>query len=95
MLNLGITTETLSVGGDEKNKRIDFVIYSGTEKEFNFEKIQEAVIGFLVSIYDVTTIQSSFVKIQKTGGYMNLSWNGLNLKALAKPYAERATLVLK
>ena len=85
----------LTTGGDEKNKWIDFVIYSGAEKEFNFEKIKEAIVGFLVSVNDSKPNQSSPVKIQESGSYMNLSWNGLNVKALIKPYAEKATLVLK
>ena len=85
----------LSVGGDEKNKWIDFVIYSGTEKEFNFEKIQEAIIGFLVSINDATSNRSTSVKIQKSMDYINLSFNALNVKALTKPYSEKVSLVLK
>jgi hypothetical protein len=85
----------LTTGGDEKNKWIDFIIYSGTEKEFYFEKIQETIIGFLVSLNDKVANQSSLVKIQESEDYMNLSWNGLNVKALKKPYSEKVSLVLK
>ena len=94
-VKFGDTNGKLSVGGDEKNKWIDFVIYSGTEKEFNFEKIKDAIIGFLVSINTVQTNSTPHVKIQESRDYMNLSWNGLNINVLKKPYPERATLVLK
>ncbi len=95
VVKFGDFNGNLSVGGDEKNKWIDFVIYSGTEKEYNFEKINEAVIGFLVTINDILTNQSTPVKIQKSMDYINLSWNGLNVKALTKPYSEKVSLVLK
>lgn len=83
-----------SIGGNEKNKWIDFVIYSGTEKEFNFGKIQEAVLGFLFSL-KAGTIPESPVEVAKSGENLNLKWNGLSVSALTKPYEERATLVLK
>ncbi|MBL7965578.1 MAG: hypothetical protein JNK09_01170 [Prolixibacteraceae bacterium] len=83
-----------SIGGNEKNKWIDFVIYSGTEKEFNFGKIQEAVLGFLFSL-KAGTIPEAPVEVAKSGENLNLKWNNLSVSALTKPYEERATLVLK
>ena len=86
---------TIATGGDDKNKWIDFVIYTGTEKVFNFEKIQEAIIGFLVTIDNDTIPLERNVVVSQTGEQMELTWEGLKVKALTKPYAEKATLVLK
>jgi hypothetical protein len=83
-----------STGGDDKNKWIDLVIYSGSEKEFNFGEIQEAVLGFLFSLKD-GTIPEAPVEVSKSGEFLNLKWNNLSVSALTKPYEERATLVLK
>lgn len=83
-----------STGGDDKKKWIDFVIYSGSEKEFNFGKIQEAVLGFLFSL-KTGTIPETPVEVSKLGETLNLKWNDLSVNALTKPYEERATLVLK
>ncbi len=83
-----------STGGDDKNKWIDFVIYSGNEKEFNFGEIQEAVVGFLFSL-KAGTVPEAPVEVSKSDENLNLKWNGLSVNALIKPYEERATLVLK
>lgn len=85
---------SLATGGDDKNKWIDCVIYSGVEKEFNFEKIQEAVVGFLFSL-KAGNISETSVEVSKSGKFLNLKWNGLSVKAATKPYSEKATLVLK
>ncbi len=83
-----------STGGDDKNKWIDFVVYSGSEKEFNFGKIEEAVLGFLLSL-KAGNIPEAPVEVSKPGEFLNLKWNDLSVNALIKPYEERATLVLK
>lgn len=83
-----------STGGDDKNKWIDLVIYSGSEKEFNFGEIQEAVLGFLFSL-KAGTIPEAPVEVSKSGENLNLKWNGLLVNPLIKPYEERETLVLK
>ena len=82
------------IGGDEKSKWIDFVIYSGNEREFNFSEIQEAVLGFLFSL-KVGSISESPIEVSKSGENLILKWNGLSVNTLTKPYTERATLVLK
>lgn len=83
-----------STGGDDKNKWVDFVIYSGNEKEFNFGKIQEAVFGILFSM-QTGTIAEAPVEVSKSDENLHLKWKDLSVKALSKPYSERATLVLK
>ena len=85
----------LSIGGDENKKWIDFVIYSGKVKEFNFREIQEAVIGFLLSLNNRSFLTTSEVKALRSDEYLNLSWEELEIKALVKPYSEPATLILK
>jgi hypothetical protein len=84
-----------STGDDDKSKWIDFVIYSGPGLAFNFEKMEEAVIGFLLSLTADHPIESSPVMAFKKDQYLNLSWKMLQIKAAAKPYPERATLILK
>jgi len=95
VVKFGDYSGKLTTGSDDKNKWIDFVIYSGTEMEFNFEKLQEAILGFLVSLNNKTIKPISPVKISESGDYFSFTWNGLNVKAVKKPYSERATLVLK
>ncbi len=84
-----------SIGGDDKNKWFDFVIYTGTEKEFNFEKMQGAILGFLVTIQSKTMPLHEKVFVSKSEKLTELIWKNLKIKALTKPYAEKATLVLK
>ena len=94
VVKFGDYSGTLTTGGDDKNKWVDFAIYSGAEKEFNFGEIQEAVLGFLFSL-KAGTIPVAPVEVSKSGENLNLKWNGLLVNALTKPYEERATLVLK
>ena len=84
-----------STGGDEKSKWIDLVLYSGPELEFNFGKIEEAVIGFLLSVKADNVIDKFPIKTIKSDKYLQLLWKDLQIKALTKPYAEQATLILK
>ena len=83
-----------STGGDDKNKWIDFVVYSGDEKDFNFGEMQEAVLGFLLSL-KTGSIYEAPVEVVRSDENLNLKWNSLSVSALTKPYSERATLVLK
>ncbi|HET6559231.1 MAG TPA: hypothetical protein VFG54_18050 [Prolixibacteraceae bacterium] len=93
-LKFGDYQGSWSTGGDDKNKWVDFVIYSGKEKEFNFGEIQEAVLGILFSMQTGTLVKAP-VEVSKSDENLYLKWNCLSVKALSKPYSERATLVLK
>lgn len=95
VLKFGDYIGKLTTGGDAKNKWIDLVIYSGAEREFNFEKIKEAILGFLVTLNDKPIRSIAPVNTNEAVDYITFTWNGLNVKALKKPYSERATLVLK
>jgi hypothetical protein len=95
VVKFGDCIGTLSTGGDDKNKWIDFVIYSGTEKEFNFEKIQEAIFGFLVTLKNGPILHQKNVTVISSGGQMEFIWENLKVTAKTKPYAEKVSLVLK
>lgn len=94
-IKFGSFKASLIPGGDDNIKWIDFVIYSGKEIDFDFLKIQEAVLGFLISLKNSPIVAASPVKDYISGDYLNLSWQNLKVKALTKPYPERATLILK
>jgi hypothetical protein len=91
---LGGEKGTLVTGGDDKNKWIEYVVYSGSEKTFNFEEISEAVIGFLVAV-KTGGIGELPVETSISGDTLHLKWNNLAVNALIRPYSEKATLVLK
>ncbi len=95
VVKFGDYSGTLSTGGDAKNKWIDWVIYSGTEKEFNFEKMKEAMIGLLVTLKNEPIIPGGKVTVKSSGDKMELTWKNLKVKAQSKPYAEKVSLVLK
>ena len=95
VVKFGDYSGTLSTGGDDKNKWIDLVIYSGTEKEFNFERMEEAIIGLLVTLKNEPIIPEGKVTIKSSKDQMELNWKNLKVKAQTKPYAERVSLVLK
>ncbi|MEI7829550.1 MAG: hypothetical protein WCI31_07260 [Prolixibacteraceae bacterium] len=84
-----------STGGDDKNKWIDWVIYSGSEITFDFKKIEEAAIGFLVTLKNGAISTEGKVAVGKSGDQIALTWKTLKVKALKKPYPEKASLVLK
>jgi hypothetical protein len=95
IVKFGDYSGTLTTGGDEKNKWVDFVIYSGTEKEFNFEKLQEAILGFLVTLKNGQITADKVVAVSQSGDLIELAWENLKVTAQTKPYAERVSLVLK
>ncbi len=95
IVKFGDYSGTLTTGGDDKNKWIDFVIYSGTEKDFDFKKLRQTIIGFLVTLKNGPIEADKKVSIRKSGDQMELRWNNLNVNARTKPYEERVSLVLK
>ncbi len=95
IVKFGDYSGTLTTGGDEKNKWVDFVIYSGTEKEFNFEKLQEAILGFLVTLKNGQITADKVVAVSQSGDQIELAWENLKVTAQTKPYTERVSLVLK
>ena len=73
-------------GQDGTTHWIDFVLYSGDEKEFDLMQIDQAVLAFALSIgnqSDELTIQDTSCKIEKN--QLTASWMGLNIELPIKP----------
>jgi hypothetical protein len=56
---LGTHDATFSTGGDAKSKWLDVVLYEGAERAFNLATLEEAVVGFVLSVgpHDPATAQ--------------------------------------
>lgn len=63
-------------GGNGKDSWIDYVLYSGDEKEFDLNTVQEAAWGFTFSI-GTTVISEPVFTIQDH--VLKASWNDLNI----------------
>jgi len=73
-------------GQDGSTQWIDFVLYSGDEKEFDLLQIDQAVLAFALSIGNQTdefTIQDTSCQIEKN--QLKASWIGLNIELPVKP----------
>jgi len=75
------------IGGDENNRWADYVLYSGNKRKFNFAEMQEAVIGFYLSILSPDKVPpgSNLVKADIDSNYLRLSLNDIEILALKKP----------
>ena len=73
-------------GGDERASWIDFVIYSGTETDFNLSEMKQAVLGFTFSM-GIKGVQLPTDKpvFSIEDGILNTKWNGLTLDIPVKP----------
>jgi hypothetical protein len=73
-------------GKGEKNSWIDFVIYSGEQKEIDFTKIDEAVLGFTFSAGSeeggIALDKPTFNMKDKN---IEIYWNDMNLSIPVKP----------
>ncbi len=73
-------------GGDNKACRIDYVFYSGPEKEFDLIRIKKAVSGFTFILENSTNSQlPEKAVVSEEDGLMKVRWNGLNLEIPVKP----------
>lgn len=73
-------------GGDEKNSWVDYVIYSGKEKEFDLTKVQQAIYAFALSFGNPTDeISVDGAKAVITENTLNASWGKLSVQAPVKP----------
>jgi hypothetical protein len=77
-------------GGDNKIAWIDFVFFSGSEREIDLNEINQAVIGFTFAI-DNSGKNAAIIKptISGTEGMMKVNWNGLTLELPMKPQAPK------
>jgi hypothetical protein len=81
-------------GGDGKNSWVDFIFYSGAEKEFDLTKINRAVSGFIFELNSADTKQE-FKKadVSEKEGIMKIEWNGLKLETPVKPQAPKNNFI--
>jgi hypothetical protein len=81
-------------GGDGKNSWVDFVFYSGTEREFNLTKIDRAVSGFIFEL-NLTDQKQQIKKadVSEKDGTLKIEWNGLKLETQVKPQAPKNNFI--
>lgn len=81
-------------GGNENISWIDFVFYSGTEKEFDLSNINKAVSGFTFSIDSANKSQVlEKVKVSEKEGQMDVNWKGLTIQIPVKPQLPKNTFI--
>ncbi|MBN8822547.1 MULTISPECIES: hypothetical protein [unclassified Spirosoma] len=67
-------------GSDTGGAWLDYVIYSGPEKEFDLKEIKEAAWGFSFSMgTSMEQLPSEAVTLTERPGTMNASWQGLSV----------------
>jgi hypothetical protein len=81
-------------GGNEKASWIDFVFYSGIEKDFDLTKITKAVSGFTFSIdtADKNQVLEKAIVSEKDG-QMDVIWKGLKIQIPVKPILPKNTFI--
>jgi hypothetical protein len=81
-------------GGNEKASWIDFVFYSGAEKDFDLTKITKAVSGFTFSIDSANKNQvTEKPDISEKDGQMDVIWKGLKIQIPVKPLLPKNTFI--
>ena len=81
-------------GGDGKTSWIDFVFYSGEEKEIDLIKMNRAVSGFIFEL-NSTEVKQEFKKadVSEKEGILKIEWNGLKLETPVKPQAPKNNFI--
>lgn len=74
-----------TIGGEGDKKWLDYIIYSGKERKFNFAEMQEAVIALFLSISDKSQPGNNIIQVNKEGEFLTLSSGNMQVKALKKP----------
>ncbi len=73
-------------GSDGKVSWIDFVLYSGSEKDFDLTKISKAALGFTLSLESsAKNPEPKKHEVSEKEGLMKVLWNGLSLNIPVKP----------
>jgi hypothetical protein len=73
-------------GGNDRNSWIDFVIYSGGNKNFILSQVNEAILGFTFSIgTEQDKVPDDKPAFILKNGIMNASWNELGLEIPVMP----------
>lgn len=81
-------------GGNDKTSWIDFVFYSGAEKEIDLTKMNRAVSGFIFEL-NPTDEKKEFKKadVSEKEGILKIEWNGLKLETPVKPQAPKNNFI--
>lgn len=79
-------------GGDDKISWIDFVMYSGEEKDFDLKAIHEAALGFSFQMAAGKKTATHQPVISKTGGTLSAQWNGLSVSIPVTPMMQPKNL---
>jgi hypothetical protein len=77
-------------GGDENSSWMDYVIYSGAERNFDLTKINSAAWSFIFSLEEPgknSTTDKALVL--NSGGRLKVDWRGLKIDIPMKPEAPR------
>ena len=86
---------TFSTGADANIKWIDVVIYQGEKVDFNFDKIKDAAIGFIISMSNHNNIKAPKIKTGFENHSLKMSYKKLKVTAATQPYAEPISLLVK
>ena len=80
-------------GGDEKAAWMDYVVYSGEEKEIDLTTVDKAVMGFSFSIPDgdKKVVEQNPVVLHE-GGNLSAQWKGLRVSVPVKPAGQPRNL---
>lgn len=84
-----------SVGSDATIKWIDLIIYNGAQREINFNKIKEAVIGFMIAVSEGSGIAVPTISTVNDGQLLTVSAGKLRVNVATKPYTEPISLLIK
>lgn len=80
-------------GGDKNTSWIDYVIYSGEEKEIDLNKIKAAILGFTFCVgSDTEKIPEVNPDVMIRDSTMRVEWEGLELSTLIKPALKQKNL---
>jgi hypothetical protein len=83
------------VGSDATIKWIDLIIYNGAQREINFIKIKEAVIGFMIAVSEGSGIAVPIISTVNDGQLLTVSAGKLMVNLATKPYTEPISLLIK
>lgn len=73
-------------GSDGQNSWIDYVIYSGDEKDFDLTAVKQAVYAFALSFGNLSDeLSINEAKCAITGNMLKASWMDLSVEAPVKP----------
>jgi len=81
-------------GGDGKASWIDYVFYSGAEKEIDLTKMARAVAGFTFEVNSADQkIEFKKADVSEKDGVLKAEWNGLKLETPVKPQAPKINFI--